>query len=846
MTAGQVQKRSTMFFEPCDSPINIHKHFSKNKPTLKDEATKKLNKKNMLSIDDMDMISLKTDFDKQMVLGYPMYLESDEEIVVTTGDNNDFPLNSQFCNDNITNIDNCCQNAIPTDSKHFSFEGIKNYKNPFSQLTSIRTKYITSSLQDSISNAKYNLDNWLLYPKPLPKFWKFEKDERLKSQDSELDLLNTSEYFICDKKKIKDIPYTGKYFDINQYQKENSKFKESKELDSTFVKNDCRRIPTFTEFKNDFEYVVEMIQNHNINSMSEKRLSYLHNKFDLFQHLKSNSEVLENKQVPYRDFYNSRKVDQDLLLSGIISQRQLSEFIWDKINYESDKIVYCTSNNDKLTVKDFFQFGKENGENSLDIGLKLIDDEFLDWYRDIYLVTYHVIKLPIKQIENTLTGKQFRYFLIAYTFLEFDNYIQGQYLAEILIKYSINLLEKSKYQLVQISIDYQFVDKNNDENNNWWINFAKWVIKWKLVSYNIRWNVRVSRVFSKLFKYKMVSNFEEYLDLFFEPLIAGQNNLDVQYCLTTICSFDIVISQSDEYLWSEFPDINLAPKEWIANGDNPTISHYMYYFYSRLSMFNQIRYKKSLNTITLRSYCSPDTSTRSSQFSTCNHFFTESTESLVCNLLLCNGGLLRGEGLWLAPATLEYLFYLFQIPIIVSPLSSISLHSSLIKNPVSEVFYYSNDNNNEDKNNIRHSRDVTVEEQTSYRNNPFMSLLKIGFKVSISSKSILFNSSYTLEPLMEEYSVAASIYLLNAADLCELARNSVLCCGYEGFYKAHWAGVLTTKPDNSPISEMIGLTDIWYDKKEDTRIKHNVPNIRREYRIDTLNQEWNFIDSHFV
>ncbi|KAK5962717.1 metallo-dependent hydrolase superfamily protein PWA37_005159 [Arxiozyma heterogenica] len=846
MTTGQMQKRSTMFFEHCDSPINIYRNFNKNLPTLKNEATRKLNKKNILSIDDMDMISLKTDFDKQMVLGSPMYLESDEEIEITKEYNNNLAFDLQFCNDNNTNIDNCCQKVVPTNSKHFCFKGIKNCKNPVLQLTSIRRKYITSSFQDNKLNAKYNIDTWLLYPKPLPKFWKFEKDDRFKRQNSELDFLNTSEYLIHKKPGIRDISYTGKYFDINQYQEEFSKFRELREKDCTFIKNDCRKIPNFTEFRKDFEYVIGIIQNHNINSMSEKRLSYLLNKFDLFQHLKSNSEVLENKQVPYRDFYNSRKVDQDLLLSGIISQRQLSEFIWNKINYEADKIVYCTSNNEKLTVKDFFQFGKENGEKTLDIGLKLIDDEFLDWYKNIYLVTYHIIQLPLKQIENILTGKQFRYFLIANTFLEFDNYIEGQYLAEILIKYSIHPLEKSKYQLVQISIDYQFMNKNDNCNSNWWVKFAKWVVKWKLISHNIRWNIRISRVFSNLFKYKMVRNFEEYFDLFFEPLISEQNNINLQYCLSTVCSFDIVISQSDEYLWNEFPDINLSPKEWIANGDNPTISHYMYYFYVRLSAFNQMRYEKNLNTITLRSYCSPTASTRSSQFSIHDNFFTESIESLVCNLLLCNGGLLRGEGLWLAPATLEYLFYLFQIPIIAAPLSSISLHSSLIQHPISETFYYSNVNNSRNKNNINHSRDVTVEEQTSYRNNPFMNLVKIGFKVSISSKSILFNSSYTLEPLIEEYSVAASIYLLNAADLCELARNSVLCSGYEGFYKAHWTGVLSMALDNSPISEMIGLTDIWYDKREDTRIKHNVPNIRRKYRIDTLNQEWDFIDSRFV
>ncbi|CAI4886606.1 CLL_collapsed_G0029310.mRNA.1.CDS.1 [Saccharomyces cerevisiae] len=73
--------------------------------------------------------------------------------------------------------------------------------------------------------------------------------------------------------------------------------------------------------------------------VSRKRLSYLLDKFELFQYLNSKKEILANKNVPYRDFYNSRKVDRDLSLSGCISQRQLSEYIWEKINLEPERMV---------------------------------------------------------------------------------------------------------------------------------------------------------------------------------------------------------------------------------------------------------------------------------------------------------------------------------------------------------------------------------------------------------------------------------------------------------------------------------------------------------------------------
>ena len=213
-------------------------------------------------------------------------------------------------------------------------------------------------------------------------------------------------------------------------------------------------------------------------------------------------------------------------------------------------------------------------------------------------------------------------------------------------------------------------------------------------------------------------------------------------------------------------------------------------------MYKRQRQDRGENAITLRNNCSP-TSNRTSQFGT-SHVFTDQIESLVCNLLLCNGGLLQGEPIWKTQSLmLPYLFYLFQIPIIVAPLSSVSSLSSFWQsiqttsgnskqsspsppppNSPSSLIY----EEQQEPESVKpiYTRDITLGEQPTYSLNPFMKMFKIGFKVTISSKSVLFNSSYTSEPIIEEFSVAASIYLLNAADLCELSRNSVISSGYEG------------------------------------------------------------------
>ena len=110
--------------------------------------------------------------------------------------------------------------------------------------------------------------------------------------------------------------------------------------------------------------------------------------------------------------------------------------------------------------------------NIFSSGLKIIDDSFLEWYKVIYLAKHHLIN---SESETNIDSrdKQFRHYLIAKTFLEFDNYINGEYLAELLQKFLIKPLETSKYQLCQLSVDFQsyFHDGNSDVDN-WWMVFA--------------------------------------------------------------------------------------------------------------------------------------------------------------------------------------------------------------------------------------------------------------------------------------------------------------------------------------------------------------------------------------
>ncbi|CCD23525.1 metallo-dependent hydrolase superfamily protein NDAI_0B04910 [Naumovozyma dairenensis CBS 421] len=722
-------------------------------------------KTSKLTLDDIDLTPLDTTFDKQMFLGLPMFLEKEREPDRT-------PVNRSM-------------RAIYDDPP----SGISD----IIQAGELRKKYM------SMLSQRNNLNN-----------------SNISLQSIEL---------TSGRKKLLLITRTVGNVKHVTYRRDSVKMSilDSERIETLIAENDSN-IPTFNEFKNDFDFMVKLTQSHNLNKIAGKRLQYLKDKFELYQSLNAKTEILQNKMVPHRDFYNTRKIDQNLLLSGCISQHQLNDFICKKIATDSERVVYINSTGSKFKLKDIFKIMNSCTE-AVHFNMKIIDDEFLEWYHTRYLPNYHIIPFQVID-EEALKGKTLYFFLLAKTFLEFDNSIEGEYLAQLLKERVINPLEESVYQLAQLSVDFQFYPLDKDKD--WWFTFSDWIVRWNLISPYIRWNIQLSRSYKKLFKVGRVENFQDYFDIIFNPLLTADNvnNSNLQIFLSSVCSFDLHTNVTDDYLWHSFLDTNCLPKLWTGKGDNPTISQYLYYIFVNISKINNIRFINSQNTFLYRSNCSP-LNNHTSQFSD-TLCFTTLLESLIGNFLLCNGGLLDSEPIWQNPTLIPYLFYLYQIPIVTQPLSSATnnrsnkLDISSLQMPEADSF-----------------RNVIMEEQSNYLANPFMTFFKIGFKVSLSSKSILFNNSYTAEPLVEEYGVASHIYLLNAADLCELARTSVQSSGYGSYQKRNWLGISSRK--GGFFKDNMGFVDVWYDVEYDTSEKHNVPILRRKYRFQTLKQEWLFI-----
>lgn len=344
-------------------------------------------------------------------------------------------------------------------------------------------------------------------------------------------------------------------------------------------------------------------------------------------------------------------------------------------------------------------------------------------------------------------------------FLKTDNFIHGRYLAEI-TKEVISDLESSKYQMVEwrISIYGRTIDE--------WDKLAAWVVDNKLFSHNVRWLIQIPRLYDVYKASGLMESFEQIVKNVFQPLFEvtkdPSSHPKLHVFLQRVIGFDSVDDESkiERRLFKKFP----VPHAWDTK-QNPPYSYWIYYLFSNMVSLNHWRRRRGFNTFVMRPHCGE----------------AGDSEHLAVALLCCHS---ISHGLLLRKVPLlQYIFYLDQIGIAMSPLSNNALF-------------------------------------LAYERNPFHQYFRRGLNVSLSTDDPL-QFAFTKEPLIEEYAVAAQIYKLSPVDMCELAKNSVKQSGYEISIKKHWLGAEFPKPG----------------KEGNMMVKTNVPDRREEFRYHTLLQE---------
>jgi AMP deaminase len=499
--------------------------------------------------------------------------------------------------------------------------------------------------------------------------------------------------------------------------------------------------PAVNEFIDDVKYMCYMITDGPLKSFCYRRLCYLSSKYQLYALLNEMRELAAQKAVSHRDFYNIRKVDTHVHAASCMNQKHLLRFIKKTLKASKDDYVCKDSSGKPLTLEGVFK--------TLNISSYDLSVDMLDVHADRN--TFHRFdKFNAKY--NPIGESRLREI-----FLKTDNYIQGRYFAQIL-KEVLYDLDESKYQNAELRLSIY------GRNKNEWDNLAKWAINNNVYSDNLRWLIQIPRIYDIYKTNKMVDNFQDILANIFEPLfeatVRPSLHPELSIWLQYVSGFDSVDDESKH----ENPMFDLltpTPDNW-RDDENPPYNYYLYYMFANMTILNQLRGERGLNKFVLRPHCGE----------------AGNVQHLIGGYLLSQN---ISHGLLLRKVpVMQYLYYLAQIGIAMSPLSNNSLF-------------------------------------LNYHRNPLPEFLCRGLIVSLSTDDPL-QFHFTKEPLMEEYSIAAQVWKLSSCDMCELARNSVLMSDFPHEVKQHFIGA-------NYMREGIISNDIK---------RTNVPDIRVGYRYSTL------------
>ncbi|XP_046906818.1 AMP deaminase 3b isoform X1 [Hypomesus transpacificus] len=505
--------------------------------------------------------------------------------------------------------------------------------------------------------------------------------------------------------------------------------------------------PDIETFAIDMSHVLAMIADGPTKTYCHRRLNFLDSKFYLHEMMNEMAEMKELKSVAHRDFYNVRKVDTHIHAAACMNQKHLLKFIKTTYQTEADRVV-LEKGGKKITLKEVFDTLKMDPYDltvdSLDVHAGRQTFHRFDKFNSKY---------------NPVGASELREI-----YIKSDNYIQGEYFAR-LIKEVAHELEESKYQHAEPRLS--IYGRSADE----WENLASWFIQHKVHSTNMQWIIQVPRIYDIFRSKKIVPNFAKILENIFLPLFEATVNphkhKQIHIFLKYVTGFDSVDDES-KHSDHMFSYKSPKPEEWTTD-DNPPYTYYLFHMYANIMVLNNLRKERGLSTFQFRPHCGE----------------AGSITHLVSAFLTADN-ISHGLNLKKSPV-LQYLYYLAQVPIAMSPLSNNSLFLEYSKNPLKEFLHK-------------------------------------GLCVSLSTDDPM-QFHYTKEALMEEYAIAAQLWKLSTCDVCEIARNSVLQSGLSHQEKKHFLGpnYLKDGPDGNDIR------------------RTNVAQIRLAYRHETLCNELSFL-----
>uniref|UniRef100_A0A668A6G8 AMP deaminase n=1 Tax=Myripristis murdjan TaxID=586833 RepID=A0A668A6G8_9TELE len=402
--------------------------------------------------------------------------------------------------------------------------------------------------------------------------------------------------------------------------------------------------PDYATFIDDMNFLIALIAQGPTKTYTHRRLKFLMSKFNVHEMLNEMEEMKELKMNPHRDFYNCRKVDTHIHAAACMNQKHLLRFIKKSYRVDADRVVHNLKGKE-VTMKELFQslnlHPYDLTVDSLDVHAGRQTFQRFDKFNAKY---------------NPVGASELRDL-----YLKTENHISGEYFATI-IKEVATDLEEAKYQYAEPRLSIYGCNPNE------WTKLSSWFVKHRVFSPNLKWMIQVPRIYDIFRGRNFVPHFGKMLENIFLPVyqatIDPQSNPELSIFLKHVTGFDSVDDES-KHSGHMFSTKSPKPEEWDIV-KNPSYTYYIYYMYANIAKLNQLRRERGMNTFTFRPHCGEAGAV---------------THLLACFMTADN--ISHGLNLKKSPV-LQYLYFLSQLPIAMSPLSNNSLFLEYAKNPLLE------------------------------------------------------------------------------------------------------------------------------------------------------------------
>jgi len=330
------------------------------------------------------------------------------------------------------------------------------------------------------------------------------------------------------------------------------------------------------EFFDDLADLMDIIASGPCKSVAYNRLRVLEARFQLHLLLNDHLELLQQKAVSHRDFYNVRKIDNHVHHSACMNQKHLLRFIKSTVKRHPNDVVTVKGGKKRTLAQVFHDLKLTPYDLSIDTLNMRAEKTFHRF--DKFNTKYNPIGQP----------------LLREIFLKQSNHIKGRYLAR-LTRQVFDDLESNKYQFAEYRISI-YGRKPNE-----WTTLAAWVVDNMLFSKNVTWMIQVPRLYKVWRKMKMLNSFQEMLDnifrQLFEATIDPSAHPKLSMFLEQVVAFDSVDdeSQRERGYYDEMP----LADAWESL-ENPPYSMWSYYMYANITTLNKLRQSKGMNTFTYR------------------------------------------------------------------------------------------------------------------------------------------------------------------------------------------------------------------------------------------------------